>query len=305
MDQEAKQATEHHASGRAYALLVFTTLCWGGNAILGRLAVGEISPMLLVGLRWIGVMILMLVIAPRHVRRDWPLLRPLLPLLAAMGALGFAAFTAIFYYAAHYTTAVNIGIIQGAMPVFVMLGAFAVYRTPVRRIQMLGVAVTLIGVVTVASGGSLQRLMALTFNRGDILLIIDCTLYAFYALGLQRRPAVSSLSLFAVFACAAFVVSLPLAGAEYMLGYSQWPTPTGWLITGLVILFPSFISQLTFMKGVALIGPGRASLFVNLVPVFAAILAVVILGEPFHIYHALALALVLGGIWLAERVKQH
>ena len=303
MANESEQHA-HHSNGRAYALLVFTTLCWGGNAVLGRLAVGEISPMLLVALRWTGVMILMLVIAPRHVKRDWPLMRPLLPLLAAMGALGFAAFTAIFYYAAHYTTAVNIGIIQGAMPVFVMLGAFAVYHTPVRRIQMLGVAVTLVGVATVASGGSLQRLMALTFNRGDILLIIDCTFYAFYALGLQRRPAASSLSLFAVFACAAFVVSLPLAGAEYMLGYSQWPTPTGWLITGLVILFPSFISQLTFMKGVALIGPGRASLFVNLVPVFAAILAVLILGEPFHAYHALALVLVLGGIGLAERIKR-
>ena len=303
MAHEANTATHHHAGGQAYALLVFTTLCWGGNAVLGRLAVGEISPMLLVALRWLGVMFLILVIAPRHVIRDWPLLRPHLPLLAAMGALGFAAFNAIFYYAAHYTTAVNIGIIQGAMPVFVMIGAFAVYRTRVSRIQMLGVTVTLVGVVTVASGGSLQRLLALTFNRGDILLIIDCTLYAGYALGLQRRPAVSSLSMFAVFAVAAFLVSLPLAGAEYLLGQTLWPTPTGWLITGLVILFPSFISQLAFMKGVALIGPGRASLFVNLVPVFAALLAILILGEPFHAYHGVALGLVLGGIWLAERVK--
>ena len=102
---------------------------------------------------------------------------------------------------------------------------------------------------------------------------------------------------------AAFVTSLPLALAEAALGRFQWPTPAGWLILGLVTLFPSFLAQISFIQGVALIGPSRAGVFVNLVPVFASILALLILQEPFRLFHAVALALVLGGIWLSEHGK--
>jgi len=88
---------------------------------------------------------------------------------------------------------------------------------------------------------------------------------------------------------------------EISSGTVIWPTLRGWLIILYVGLFPSFVSQILFMRGVELIGPGRAGLFVNLVPIFGALLAVLILGEPFAPYHAVGLALVLGGIWLAER----
>jgi len=290
------------SSGQAYLLLILTTLCWGGNAVLGRLAVGEISPMLLVSLRWIGAVLLMLVFARRAVRQDWQTLRHHLPYLAAMGALGFTAFNALFYVAAHTTTAVNIGIIQGSMPVFVLLGAFVAYRTPVTPLQTAGVTVTMIGVVIVGTGGSLERLAALTVNHGDLLMIVACTFYSGYAVGLRRRPAVSSLGLFTMVAAAAFLASVPLTAAEIALGKFQWPTPMGWLVAGLVTVFPSFLAQIFFIKGVALIGPGRAGVFINLVPVFASILAVLILSEPFEGFHAVALALVLGGIWLSERV---
>jgi uncharacterized membrane protein len=131
--------THLSANTRAYLLLTLTALCWGGNAIFGRLAVGEISPMALVTLRWLGVMLLLLTFAHQQVRRDWPVLRSRLPFIIAMGALGFTAFNALFYVAAHSTTAVNSGIIQGSIPVFVLLGAFAFYRTPIRGLQIAGV----------------------------------------------------------------------------------------------------------------------------------------------------------------------
>ncbi|MDZ7839329.1 MAG: DMT family transporter [Gammaproteobacteria bacterium] len=278
-----------------------TTLCWGANAVFGRLAVGEISPMLLVSLRWLGAVLLMMVFANQYVRRDWPTLRRHLPFLAAMGALGFTSFNALFYVAAHSTTAVNIGIIQGSIPMFVLIGAFLAYRSAVTRLQLAGVVLTMIGVITVGSGGSLERLATLTLNHGDLLMIIACSLYAGYAVGLRRRPQVSSLGLFTVLSGAAFLFSLPLAAAEVALGQFQWPTTTGWIVVGLVTLLPSFFAQIFFIQGVALIGPGRAGVFINLVPVFASILAVAILSEPFESYHAMALGLVLAGIWLSER----
>jgi drug/metabolite transporter (DMT)-like permease len=291
------------ASGRAYLLLALTALCWGANAVFGRLAVGEISPMALVSLRWLGALGLLVAFAHAQVRRDWPVLRTRLPFVAAMGAIGFTVFNALFYLAAHWTTAVNIGIIQGSIPVFVLIGAFAAFRTQVARLQLTGVFVTMIGVAIVASGGPPARLASLALNFGDLLMIAACVLYAGYTLGLSRRPPVSPLSLFTGMAGAAFVSSLPLALAEAALGRFQWPTPAGWIILGLVTLFPSFLAQISFIQGVALIGPSRAGVFVNLVPVFASILALLILQEPFRLFHAVALSLVLGGIWLSEHGK--
>ena len=296
-------AAQAGGSGRAYLLLTLTALCWGCNAVFGRLAVGEVSPLALVSLRWLGVLLLLLAVAREPLRRDWPVLRHRLPFALTMGGLGFTAFNALFYVAAHSTTAVNIGILQGSIPVFVLLGAFAAYRTRVTALQGAGVLITLVGVVIVGSGGDFARLATLRLNPGDLLMILACLLYASYTVGLRRRPEVSSLSLFAVMAAAAFLTSLPLAAAEAALGQFIWPTPKGWVIVALVALLPSFLGQMAFMQGVQLIGPGRAGVFVNLVPVFAAILAVTFLREPFEAFHAVALALVLGGIWIAERRK--
>lgn len=287
----------------AYLLLTVTALCWGGNAVFGRLAVGEVSPMALVALRWFGVVLLMGVLARQYVVRDWPVLRHHLLFVCAMGALGFTVFNALFYVAAHYTTAVNIGIIQGSIPVFVLLGVFLAYRTRVTKLQIIGVLLTMVGVALVGTGGNLGQLGALMINRGDVLMVAACALYAGYAVGLRRRPQVSSLGLFTAIAAAAFIASVPLVLAEAGMGRFQWPTSTGWLIVVMVTLFPSCLAQLCFIRGVELIGPSRAGVFVNLVPVFASFLAVTFLQEPFETFHALALGLVLGGIWLSERGK--
>jgi drug/metabolite transporter (DMT)-like permease len=136
--------------------------------------------------------------------------------------------------------------------------------------------------------------------------LIACLLYAAYSIGLSRRPNVSALGLFAIMATVAWLVSIPLVAIEtYQLGW-QMPTLTGWTIALLTTLLPSLVAQTFFIKSVALIGPGRAGVFVNLVPVFASIMAVVFLHETFQAHHAFSLILVLGGIGLSEmgRVKQ-
>lgn len=289
--------------GNAYLLLLLTTLSWGGNAVAGRIAVGEISPLLLTTMRWIGVAILIALFARRSIAAAWPLLRPRLGFLAALGALGFTAFNALFYLAAQSTVAINIGIIQGAIPVFVMIGAYLVYRTPVTAVQVAGVTVTMVGVALVASHGDLSKLASLAFADGDLLMVLACALYAGYTVALRRRPAVSGLAMFSILALAALVTSLPLAAIEYATGRLVWPSAVGWGVLAYVVIFPSFVAQICFLKAVDLVGPGRAGLFVNLVPIFAAGLGVLLLGEAFKLHHALALAFVLGGIWLAERGK--
>lgn len=287
----------------AYLLLIGTMLCWAGNAVIGRAAVGEVSPMMIVLGRWVGVMLLCLIFLMPRLKRDWPALKRHLPYLCLMGAIGFTGFNALFYVAALDTTALNMGILQGSIPIFVLIGAFLAYGDRIRPIQLLGVLITLSGVVTVASHGDLQRLLALQFNPGDVLMVGACFLYASYAVGLRKRPPVSPLSIFTVMAIAALILAIPAAGAEAALGHHQWPTLKGWILIGLVTLFPSFIAQIFFIQAIDRIGPGRAGVFVNLVPVFAAAMAVLFLSEQFQVYHAVALALVLFGIFLSEKFK--
>lgn len=286
--------------GNAYLMLVLTMMAWAGNAVAGRFAVGEISPMALTTLRWVAVVLLLGLFARREIRAAWPVMRQRLGYLATMGAVGFTLFNALFYTAAKTTTAINIGILQGAIPIFVLLGAFLIHRATVTPVQAVGVGATLIGVVTVTTGGAVERLLALSFNEGDLLMLIACVFYAGYTLALRRRPPVSALAMFSVLAMAAFLASLPLAALEAAAGDWQWPTAKGWAVLLYVVLFPSFLAQLSFMQGVKLIGPSRAGVFVNLVPIFAALLSVLLLGEDFGLFHAVALVLVLSGIWLAE-----
>ncbi|WP_415234913.1 DMT family transporter [Sneathiella sp.] len=303
MDGSPTSYSAPNSNKRAYFLLTITTLCWGCNAIFSRLAVGEVSPLTLVALRWAAVMIFLFVLARQDVKRDWPVLKTRLPFLMLIGAIGFTGFNALFYLAAHTTTAVNIGILQGAIPVFVLVSAFVLHRTPVGLFQAIGVTTTIIGVVIVASGGDLDRLLSLAFNHGDLLMLIACFLYASYTLALRNKPNVSAMGLFAVLAFSAFLTSLPLVAGEIALGQFRAPTMVGWILIASIAVLPSFLAQICFINGVAIIGPGRAGVFVNLVPIFASIFAVVFLGEPFKLYHAFALALVLGGIWLSERGK--
>jgi drug/metabolite transporter (DMT)-like permease len=285
----------------AWLMLTITSLAWSANTIFAKLAVGRVSPMLLVTLRWLVVIGVLIPFAWRSLANDWTKLRPHVKRIAAMGALAYTAFNALFYAAAHYTTAVNLGITQAVMPILIFMIAFARFRTPVSRLQLAGVVAAMTGVLLVVAHGSWQRLVAVEFNAGDLMSVGAVTLYAAYTVALRKRPAVSPLSFFAVLALSAFVASLPLAAGEWFVGSLVWPTQSGWALIVCIALLPSLLGQILFIRGVEIIGPNRAGLFVNLTPVFAAGLAVLCLGESFHWYHGAALMLVFAGIWASER----
>jgi drug/metabolite transporter (DMT)-like permease len=292
----------HRGTAQAYLLLSIAALAWGGNVVASRFAIGTVSPMALTALRWAVVVAIFVALGPRRLAADWPALRPHWRFAMLMGAGGYTVFSAMLFIAAYFTPAVNLAILQGALPAMVLVGALAMHGTRVGAIQMAGVGMTLVGVLVVASKGEARALAELRFNVGDLLMLFGCVTYAIYTLGLRHRPVeVAPMSFFFLMAAGALVSSLPLVAIEAALGKLQWPTVQGWLVVAFVGLFPSLIAQRAFMRGVELIGPGRAGLFVNLVPVFGAFLSVALLGESFATYHALALVLVLAGILLAER----
>ena len=283
-----------------YLLLTLTPLIWAGNAVAGRALVGQVSPMVTTLLRWGLVLVILAAVARRHVLAERHLLVRHWRFILAMGVAGFTGFNAPLYLGAATTTAVNMGMIQGVMPALVLAGSFFAYGTPFTPLQIVGLVVALLGVGVTVSHGDLELLKAFQIRPGDLWVLLACVFYAAYTVALRRRPAISALAFFAGLSLAAFLSTIPLVALEIVAGVVQWPSPKGWVILVLLAIFPSLVSQIFYMRGVELIGPGRAGLFVNLVPVFAAILAVMLLGETFATYHAVALALVLAGIALAE-----
>jgi drug/metabolite transporter (DMT)-like permease len=282
-------------------LLGLTTLMWGGNSVAGRIAVGQISPMALVFLRW-GIACIPLLIAARaNLKQDLVVLRPRWRYIVCAGVLGFTAFNALFYVAAHRTSAVNISILQGLIPGLVAIGAWRFFGMRLRWLQAVGILLTMAGVTVIAARGDFANLRGLNFNDGDLMMIVASVLYAAYTLLLRQRPHATSNGLFAAMAVVAFLTAAPLFVLEIARGEFFWPTPKGWATLLYVAIFPSLISQIFYIRGVQLIGPSRAGIFVNLLPIFGALLAVLILNEPFGFYHAGALALVVVGIFVAER----
>mgnify|MGYP003308130164 FL=1 len=288
---------------QAYCMLILTTFCWGLNAVFARMAAGEISPMLLVSIRWLGTFILLVLFAGRTIMEGLPAIRQHMGYTFLMGLVGLGGFGTLIYYSAYYTTAVNIGIIQGAMPAIVLVGSCWFFRTSVNFIQIVGVAVTMLGVVFVSINGELEKLMSLSFNKGDLLMLIAVLLYGAYTVGLRRKHNLSSILLFASVVVWAFISTLPLTIYEFASGKTVWPDENVWIIVGLIVLLPSFLSQICFIASVKLIGPARSGVFVNLVPVFASFLAVQLLGEAFELYHGFSLLLVLSGIYIFEKYK--
>ncbi|MEZ5661482.1 MAG: DMT family transporter [Burkholderiaceae bacterium] len=286
---------------RAALLITLATLMWGGNAVAGKLAVGQISPLSVVFVRWVLVSGFMWLLYGRAVRAHWPKIRDQLPLLILTSVIGFTAFNTLMYYAAHSTTAVNIGILQGSMPIFVLAGARLFYGTRVTVAQSVGVMIALVGVIAVATRGDPASLLALGLNPGDGLMLIACLSYAMYTLALKRRPPMDGAAFFTLLSVIAMLTSIPLIVVDVAAGSFFWPTQTGWMVVAFVAIFPSMLSQLFFLRGVDLVGPGRAGTYVNLVPIWASILGVLILGERFALYHGIGLALVMIGIALTQR----
>ncbi|KQS64540.1 hypothetical protein ASG39_11340 [Rhizobium sp. Leaf371] len=286
---------------QAYLILALTTFIWGGNSVAGKIAVGHVSPMLLTGMRWMIACALLLAIAVPALRKDWPLIRRHWLLLFSYGAVGFTAFNASLYSALQYTSAINAVIEQAAVPIVIFAMNFVLFRTGVSIAQWFGFVLTLFAVALTASHGDLSTLLALDLNRGDALMMFAVLVYAGYTVTLRYKPGIHWKSLIAVSAFAALLSSVPLMVWESTAGAMIWPDTTGWIIVAYAGIFPSLVSQILYVRGVELIGPNRAGLFINLIPIFGTLLSIALIGETLHTFHVIALVLALVGIAVAEK----
>ena len=286
-----------------HLFLTLASLFWGFNAIASRLAIDEISPMLLVSGRWLGVMIILSIICRQQLSLGFQVFKSNYKWMIVMGLCGFTTFNSLYYISAHHTVAINLGIVQSTTPAFIMIISMFWLKTKINLKQVTGLLITFIGVSIVISNGNLASLLRLKLNNGDLLLIVACIFYAIYAVGLRKRPEINDVLLMTFFSYVAFIGSLPGLIIEITQYSFFFPTFKGLMILSVIIIFPSLLAQILFMKGVKIVGPALSGLYTNLVPIFTSLLAIIILDEIFHIYHLISLIIIFLGIYIFDRKK--
>jgi drug/metabolite transporter (DMT)-like permease len=279
-----------------YLVLLLAPLFWGGNTIAGKLAVDHVDPSTLTLCRFIGAVLVTVPIAWPHMRRDWQAARGKIWLLLLLGGVGYAVFNLLLYAAPHYTSVVNVSMEQAAIPVLVMVGNFIVFGVRAKLPQILGVVLTIAGVAIVATHGDLTRILSLEINLGDALVVAACAIYAVYSLALRYKPDTHWLTFLGYTLIGALLVSilnqLFVAGGLGVFATRLTEITTqGWLVIAYTAVFPAILAQLCFAVSVVRVGPNRASLFINLIPVF---------GTLIQSFHYAAWALIIVGIVLAE-----
>ena len=284
-----------------YLLLSLTSLFWAGNIVLARYVAGHVPPMTLSCVRWIGAFLMLLPFAKPHLKRDWPALRARLPLLVALSATGFAVNNALTYWALQYTQALNALLIQSSGPLFVALWSLMLFGVRLTWAQLGGIAISLLGVLTIILRGDFGALAGIRFNKGDLMFAAGLFVFGLYSALMTRRPKTHQLSLISFTTGCGALLLLPFSVFEYSSGSRLQFDALTIATLVYVVIFPSTLAYLFFNRGIALIGPNRAAPFLHLVPVFGSAMAIVLLGEQPRLFHLFGYLLVLAGVVIAAR----
>lgn len=287
-------------ANQPYVLLSITALCWAGNAIVGRLAAGHIPPVTLSFLRWSLAFLLILPLAWKQLRQDWPAIRSRLGIMIALSLTGIGAFNTLQYWSLEYTQALNTLLLQSSGPLIVAVWSMLLLRVHLTAAQAIGIVLSLAGVLLILTRGHPTALASITFNRGDLIFLLAMAIFGFYSVLSLKRPQIHGLSMVAfTFGCGAASL-IPLLVWELHARPVMVLDAKNLLSLLYVAIFPSTIAYLCFNRGVLLIGANRAAPFLHVVPVFGSIMAFVFLGEQPEIFHVIAFALVLGGVFIAS-----
>jgi drug/metabolite transporter (DMT)-like permease len=288
--------------GNPYLLLLLTVLFWSGNMVVGRGLREAVPPLALAFWRWAIALALVLPFALPHLKSQWPQLKANWRPVVVLGLLGVGCYNTFAYIALQYTTATSATLLNSFIPIATMALAFVLLGKRLSRLEGLAIVVSFAGVATIVSHGSLDTLLGLTLNRGDLWMLLAVLSWGIYTVGLQWRPqGIHPMLLLAAFTAVGLMPLLPAYLWETATIRSvdvSVRSLTGMLYTG---IFPGFLGYVFYNAAVAAVGPNRSSQFIHLMPVFTTILAAIFLGERPFWYHIVGIVLVFAGIFLATR----
>ncbi len=294
-------AQNRQAAWLPYLLLTLTVLFWSGNFVLGRGIRELIPPVSLNFWRWVGALVVLLPFAMPRLIRQWPLVRRHWLTLALMSIPSITIFNAFIYTALQVTTTTNTVLVNAMVPVFIGLAAWLIFGVRMAGRQIIGVLISVVGLVFLLTKGNWAVIRDLAFSSGDLWTLGAGISWALYSVMLRRRPMQLDPLV--------FLTGLIVFGLCFLLPFYLWELSVrgGFALSGpslasiaYVCVFPSVLSYIFWNRGVELVGANRAGIFFHLMPVFSILMAAGLLGERLQLYHFFGMALIFSGIALTS-----
>ena len=287
----------------AYLLLIFTTIFWSGNFIVGKAAsLYQIPPFSLNFYRWFFAGLILFPFTFKELINNKNYIFKNIGFFIILGISSITIFNSIVYYSLYYTQVISGVLMISTIPVWIIFIASILNIEKTNAFQIIGVGLSLIGVIFIITKADLNLIKNLDFNKGDLSMIVAMFAWAVYSALLKKKKyEISQLALLQVVIILGLIFLIPIYFIEMNLGHLIVLELPFYLTLSYVVIFPGLLAFFFWIKGISIIGANRAGVFLHLMPIFGAIMAMIIFDEKFMYYHLLGAIFILAGITLSNK----
>ena len=287
----------------AYLLLTFSVLFWAGNFIIGKFAtLFEIPPLTLNVFRWLSVWLILMPFTYKEIYKNLPTIKKNWLVISFMGLITISTFNSVVYFALNHTQVINPVLVLAAIPAATIIFSSFLNIEKTNIFQLLGLFLSIIGIGSIISNGDIQKIISLNFNKGDVWMLVCVITWALYSTLLKKNKfKFSQFTLIQLMVSAGLIFLIPQLFYEKSVGLDVNFNKAFFLILFYVVVFPAIAAYYCWQKGVEIIGPNRASMFIQLMPLFSAVMAIIIFKEKFELYHFVGAAFIVSGIYLSNK----
>ena len=287
----------------AYLYLFLTVTFWAGNFVVGKLAsFYEVPPFSLNFYRWFFAWLILAPFTLPEIIKKKDYIINNYKLFIVLGVTSITIFNSIVYYSLNFTQVISGVLMISTIPVMIMFFSSILKIEKTNVFQIIGVILSFLGVIIIITKANFEILKNLNFNKGDITMVIAMFSWALYSTLLKRQKyEISQLSLLQVVMSFGLVFLIPVYFIEYQLGFRITLDKPFYLILSYVVLLPGLASFIFWIKGISMIGANRSGVFLHLMPILSAIMAMIIFNEKFMFYHMLGACFIITGILLSNK----
>ncbi len=290
----------------AYIFLILATLFWSGNFIVGKFAtLFEIPPLTLNFYRWVMVWIILIPFTFKEILHKKNYIKENWLLISFMGIITISTFNSVVYFALNYTQVINAVLMLAGIPAVVMILSSIMNIERSNMFQLVGLILSIIGVATIISNADIQKIFSLNFNKGDLWMLVCVMSWSLYSTLLKKKKfQLSQFTFIQLMVTVGLIFLIPQYLYEQKIGLEVPINKFSVAILFYVVIFPAIAAYYCWQKAIELIGPNRSAIFVQLMPLFSALMAILIFKEKFQLYHFIGGTFIVSGIYLSNRKTQ-
>ncbi len=287
----------------AYSLLVFATLCWSGNFIIGKFAyLFEVPPLTLNFLRWVSVWLILIPFTYKEIYYNFNYIKNNLLIISFMGIITISTFNSVVYFALTYTQVINAVLVLAAIPAVTIVISSMMKVDKTNVFQLFGLLLSIIGISAIITNADIKKIITLSFNKGDLWMLVCVFSWSIYSTLLKKHNfKFSQFTLIQLMVTVGIIFLIPQFFYEKSIGLEVNYNKAFFSILFYVVIFPALAAYYCWQKGIEIVGPNRATMFIQLMPLLSAVLAILIFQEKFEMYHFIGATFILSGIYLSNR----